>query len=67
MKPEHLITQQIKATAESIEQNIDYIYDAEVSYAQKKVVLSCLYVQTKQIKELTSSLFSQYRSIEESL
>lgn len=64
MEPEYLLIQQVKADVEAVEQGLRCLYNPEMSYEQKMVAISYVYAQTCQIKELTDSLFSQYRRIE---
>jgi hypothetical protein len=64
MNPELLLIQQIKTNAENIEQNIESVRNPELSYSQKRALISYLYAQTRQINELTDGLFRQYRLFE---
>jgi hypothetical protein len=64
MEPQYILTQQILVATAAIEQNLRFLYDPNVSYDQKQIVLSYLYPQTRQLAELVSGLFTQYRQLE---
>jgi hypothetical protein len=62
-----LLVQQIQQNAAAIEQNLQLLYDRQVSYWDKKVVLSYARVQSQQIRELVRALDKQYRTIEQNM
>jgi hypothetical protein len=65
MEPHYLLIGQIQQNVAAIEQNLQVLYTREVSYTDKKLVLSYARAQSQQIRQLLDALNQQYRDIEE--
>jgi hypothetical protein len=64
MDPQFLLTQQIMANAQAIEQNLTFLADLRNPYEQRRVAYAYVFAQARQIEDLVKSLYNQFRSLE---
>ena len=62
--PECILIRDVQRTAQAIEQKLHLLYYEELTYEQRKVALQYVFLQTRKFKDLTDSLFTQYRRLE---